>query len=156
MADYPPNTRFVVREPAITWDEIGGEIVAINLESGHYFSLRHTARDLFVMLANDVTLANSVAQLPLNERDADTVAREANQFVTELVDCGLLAPALVASEPSRRSGEGTFIERDPPHLPLSEYSTPRLETYTDLEDLMLLDPVHDVDSQGWPRAVTDA
>jgi len=28
---------------------------------------------------------------------------------------------------------------------------PRLEKFTDLQTLLLLDPIHDVDEQGWPR-----
>ena len=31
------------------------------------------------------------------------------------------------------------------------FSTPVLETYTDMQDLLTLDPIHDVDpQQGWP------
>ncbi len=29
---------------------------------------------------------------------------------------------------------------------------PRLETYSDMQDLILLDPVHEVDERGWPHA----
>jgi hypothetical protein len=28
---------------------------------------------------------------------------------------------------------------------------PRLERYTDMKDYFLLDPIHEVDTAGWPR-----
>ena len=31
------------------------------------------------------------------------------------------------------------------------YQPPVLETYADLQDILLLDPVHDVDETGWPK-----
>ncbi|MCU1244771.1 MAG: hypothetical protein JWN02_681, partial [Acidobacteria bacterium] len=33
---------------------------------------------------------------------------------------------------------------------------PRLERYTDMQEIILLDPVHKVDSQGWPHAAPSA
>ena len=30
------------------------------------------------------------------------------------------------------------------------YSPPVLNSYTDMEELLLLDPIHDVDQAGWP------
>ena len=30
------------------------------------------------------------------------------------------------------------------------YESPCLESYTDMEDLLLLDPIHDVGKTGWP------
>jgi hypothetical protein len=31
------------------------------------------------------------------------------------------------------------------------FRTPRLEKFTDMQDLILLDPVHEVDARGWPH-----
>ena len=33
-----------------------------------------------------------------------------------------------------------------------QYAAPKLATYSDLQDLLLLDPIHDVDETGWPAA----
>jgi hypothetical protein len=30
------------------------------------------------------------------------------------------------------------------------FTDPVIEIYTDLQDLLLLDPIHDVDDRGWP------
>jgi hypothetical protein len=36
------------------------------------------------------------------------------------------------------------------------FEPPLLEKYTDMQDLVLLDPVHEVDSTGWPAPKPDA
>ena len=32
------------------------------------------------------------------------------------------------------------------------FAEPRVETFSDLQDLFLVDPIHDVDEAGWPHA----
>ncbi len=32
------------------------------------------------------------------------------------------------------------------------FEAPVLESYSDMQDLLLLDPIHDVDDAGWPVA----
>ena len=34
--------------------------------------------------------------------------------------------------------------------PLIPYEKPKIETFSDMKDLLLLDPIHDVDETGWP------
>ena len=36
------------------------------------------------------------------------------------------------------------------------FTVPGFEKFTDMQDLLLLDPIHDVDETGWPRAATKA
>ena len=36
------------------------------------------------------------------------------------------------------------------------YGLPALERFTDMEDLLLLDPVHDVEEMGWPHVNPNA
>ena len=47
------------------------------------------------------------------------------------------------------------IEHPPVEFP-ADYAPPAMSKYTDMEDLLLLDPVHEVDEVGWPVAGTPA
>jgi hypothetical protein len=33
-----------------------------------------------------------------------------------------------------------------------EFVTPCLQKYTDMEELLLIDPIHEIDEVGWPSA----
>jgi hypothetical protein len=58
----------------------------------------------------------------------------------ELEREGLIRPA---ERPAERLNASTGQSR--------QFVPPVLERYDDMEDLLLLDPVHDVDAQGWPQ-----
>jgi hypothetical protein len=72
------------------------------------------------------------------------VAQDAEQFVNAL----LAEELLVAGEPTTGDTAGRpaapVVSTAPGYAPL------QLEKYTDLADLILLDPVHDVSAAGWP------
>ena len=35
-----------------------------------------------------------------------------------------------------------------------EYQAPSLEKYSDLQDLLLIDPIHEADESGWPSVAS--
>ena len=43
----------------------------------------------------------------------------------------------------------------PPNAVRKPYTAPAVQKYDDLEDLLLLDPIHEVDEAGWPVARAD-
>lgn len=65
-------------------------------------------------------------------------------LVEELVTEGLLV-----------TGEAAAVAPEsPPAAPVGErppFVRPILQKYTDMADLLLLDPIHEVDEQGWPH-----
>ena len=64
---------------------------------------------------------------------------------------GQVEPPKVEPEGSKvpfekpRLGKGFDINKIP-------FEEPKLEKYSDMEDLLLLDPIHDVEDEGWPKA----
>jgi hypothetical protein len=63
------------------------------------------------------------------------------QFAIELLDHGLLAV-----EPDAAAQIRALVKSERP-----AERTLRLETYDDMADLLLLDPIHEVSEQGWPH-----
>jgi hypothetical protein len=71
----------------------------------------------------------------------------------------LSAEGLIESRDGDAAGEsvaaaaaGGDENGDRPKAPFAE---PALEKHTDMQDLILLDPVHEVDARGWPHAAED-
>jgi hypothetical protein len=58
----------------------------------------------------------------------------------------LLAEGLVVEDADAPVGAS------PPAPPADALEPPALEKFTDMQDLILLDPVHEVDERGWPHA----
>ena len=137
---------FVVAERRVLHEEIDGEILAIDNETGTYLSLQGFGAELWTALASGVSsrdLCEAVATTYAVEIDVATPAVEG--FVTQLAETGVLEPidpsASVRPELAPPERAGTVPE-------------PVVEVYTDLQHLLLFDPIHEVDEAGWPNVKT--
>jgi hypothetical protein len=124
-------------------EQFDDEIILINLPRGNYYSLRYTAFELWGQLLDGASRRQLAAFLSsrygIDQVRAD---QDTQTFIEQLLNEGLIAPAEAAIPAGQPEAPA------PSAIP---YSIPALEVYSDMQDLLLLDPVHDVDSeQGWP------
>jgi hypothetical protein len=75
---------------------------------------------------------------------SEQASRDVNSLLAELTERQLLAP-LEEGLPAP-SGNGSPAEASINR----SYSPPELSVFTDMQELLLLDPVHEVDDAGWP------
>ena len=136
--------RLEPNEPRVVAEVIDGEVVAIDLKSGCYYSLRGSAAATWGCLAMGCSLEETVTELGarFNAPDGE-LAAETSRLRQELIDEKLLR--------ARHGDAEQLALEEPPSEGLRPFESPELEKFTDMEDLLLLDPIHDVDDQGWPR-----
>jgi hypothetical protein len=79
--------------------------------------------------------------------DPNAVAADAGRLLNGFREHGLIRPAAAANQTEANLDAAG---------PFDAYSPPKLEIYTDLHDLLLLDPIHDFDEAGWPVAQAEA
>jgi hypothetical protein len=127
-----------IQQPPVSHECIDGEVVIINMETGTYYSLVGLAASLWQCIAAGTTrdaLLARVADMYSNENAKE----EAIAFLDALTDEGLID---LEAEPHAH---------DQSVLLAATYDTPRLESFTDLQELLMLDPIHEVDATGWPH-----
>lgn len=119
-------------------DVIDGETVLLHLQAGHYFSLSGAASALWACLLEGIrrdqllqALQEAYPQEPVSRLEADLQAWLERLKLEDLIQ-------EVSDEPRAR-----------PCLQ-GAYEPPALEKYSDLQDLLLLDPIHETDAAGWP------
>lgn len=138
--------RFRANTPAVAFEVIDGEAVIMNLKSGVYFSAQGTGGLVWTWIEQGIPEATIVASLlaahqAVPEVVADAVAR----FIAQLEEHDLVRPL-----PPAAPSWATAPEPQPPGN--TEFVAPVLEIYKDMQDLLLLDPIHDVDEDaGWPN-----
>ena len=138
------ETRFRIDAENVVHEMVDGEVIAIDLGNGSYYSLAGSAPAIWDLLAAGATEAEICEALAARfEADAATIRAEVSTLLEKLGESGLVVSgADVASEPVvMDGGDGA---KDP-------FEPPRLERYTDMKDYFLLDPIHEVDTAGWPR-----
>ena len=132
--------RFRSNSPPVVHETVEGETIIVNLDTGSYYDLNHLGGCIFESLNGGITTAELAGLIALTyELDPADATRTIDAFAALLVEEQLLEPA----------PNGLPAGPVQPELPPG-YAEPVLNKYTDMQGLLLLDPVHEVDEAGWP------
>ena len=133
---------WLINRESVSSDDIEGEVVAIHLGTGVYYSLRGPAAVLWEALARPADAAALAAALAAQfVVPPEQAGRDAAAFLQRLAAENLVVPVAAVPAPGSPAPAGA---RRP-------YAPPELERFADLQDLLLLDHIHDVGAQGWPQ-----
>jgi hypothetical protein len=128
---------------AFAFERFENEVVVLNVVEGVYYSFGGAAPLAwpYITAQHTGTIIASVLA-PKYGVQADTLFHDLSEFIQRLVYEKIL---LAAPE--------NISDIDPSQLPSStEYPGFLFERHADMEDLLTLDPIHDVDPQkGWPN-----
>lgn len=130
---------------SLAWEDFPGEIVAIDLQRGTYFNLAGGGVDVFRAFIEPASVDEVVAELaPRYDATPEALAEAVRGLVKDLVDRGLV----VATSDVASSERASASEQPGPRLPLTGFV---LNAHEDLQDLIVVDPVHDTADEGWPN-----
>jgi len=125
----------------------GDEVIAANFVRGVYYSLLGPAAQIWEGLVAGVPLDRVVAEVSaLSDAEPAAFAAASSSLVEALLAEGLLVEGPAAEVKPWQAVAGSE----------GRYGLPSLERFTDMEDLLLLDPVHDVEEMGWPHVNPNA
>ena len=126
---------FGPNRPDVIDETFEGEAVIVNMTTGCYFALSPAATQLWALIADGRSAESLAASV---DADPATVA----EFLVRLREEDLVAP--VAAD------AGAAAEQ------IALDGAPTLEKFTDMQALLMLDPIHDIDldGDGWPVAPT--
>ncbi len=143
-----PTDRVEVRSPNVISEIIGGEAVIIDLDSGTYYSLDPVGSAVWALVEPGTRVGAVVDALAARfDAPREVVEASAHRFLARLREEGLVA---LREQGGAASGGGETAA--PPPRGGEPFAEPVLSRFTDIKDLLLLDPVHEVDEDGWPRA----
>lgn len=147
------NQQFRVNTPTVTHETIDGEAVIINLDSGNYYSLVEVGSFIWGLVEKGAS-ASDIQNLVLRTYQGNTqdIDRGVHELLTQLQQENLIVPVQGTGETLDLT---QAVPSDNGHEKPS-FTAPMLHKYSDMQELLLLDPIHDVDDAGWPKAVPDA
>jgi coenzyme PQQ synthesis protein D (PqqD) len=129
----------------VVHEMVDGEVLIINLENGSYYQLVDAAVQAWRGIERGATEEELNALLRSRYlAEPEEINSGLAEFLSELKD-----EEIIVREQSSNHGEPE------PGLEETSGKTPftglKLTKYTNMSDLLLLDPIHDVDEQGWPN-----
>ena len=132
----------------VAGDVIEAEAVIMDLGTGRYFSAGNSGAYIWSCIEAGFNQTQiSDALVSAYQIDAEEAERAVTHFAEQLIANRLVVPvdALEASSASL----GTL-----PASPDESFKFPELMVYDDMQDLLLLDPIHESDDDaGWPKAM---
>lgn len=140
------HTLFQVNRPQVISQTIEGEVVVINLQTGTYYSLTGAAAAIWDVVERGAAAAQITDTLSSHFTDCDAgLAEIVDGFLNELRGEALIVPAENGGTVASDVLNGALIKRE-------KFIRPALKKFTDMQELLLLDPIHEVDATGWPLA----
>lgn len=147
------SERFRVNKPKVINEIIDGEAIIVNLDNGNYYSTDKVGALIWNLM--DTGLANQQIVETLAQQYTgcpDAMTEGVSQLITQLQHEGLIVPQQ-EGETSTHDANSQIQDQEIP-APNGEkplFEAPVLHKYNDMQDLLLLDPIHDVDETGWPN-----
>ncbi|MET3519885.1 MULTISPECIES: PqqD family peptide modification chaperone [Mesorhizobium] len=135
----PQANVYAVASKDIVFESFDGEAVVLDLASGKYFGFSDSGSRVWQALSSGVgaqALAGSIAGA------AATGATGLDAFIAQLVELGLLVPSDGTAQPLP---DELAAELAVANEPLN------VSVHDDLADLIIVDPIHEVEEPlGWP------
>lgn len=135
--------RYRLNSPEVVSETLDGEALIVHLGTGAYYSCRGSGEAIWAQLLAGRTVKEAADALASSfTPNLEALTHDIERFLAELLEEDLLVDA--GDRESAPQAASVAAE---------SYEPPTLNKYTDMQELLALDPVHDVDaSQGWPAA----
>lgn len=146
------NLRYKVNAPNVVYEIIEGEAVIVNLRKGYYYSLQAAGVNIWDAIAQGFSANEVIKNLSMYY---DAKPQDIESAVTDLISKFTEEKLIVPRKPDEPAG--TLDKGSALHSGAKvKFIQPVFERFTDMEDVLLLDPIHDVDERGWPNRPTDS
>ncbi|NUN48581.1 MAG: PqqD family protein [Candidatus Brocadiae bacterium] len=136
-----PDSRYRINAPLVACQTLEGESVLIHFETGCYFSADRLGAEVIVL----VEKRRSVAEIAARVAALSGCGGAEGEGLATAFLAKLAAEGLIVAD----AGAAPTEELPPAGAPCPG-AVPELRKFTDLQDLLLLDPIHDAGDAGWP------
>ncbi len=135
----------LINHAKVVHETIDDEVIIINLETGTYYSLTGTGTDVWRGAESGAAKQHVIDAMAQHyATDRTTVETAVNALIAELVR----EEIVLVEEGAGTTNTSLDLQGQVGATP---FAAPSLSKHTNMADLLLLDPIHDVDEQGWPH-----
>ena len=141
------SVAYKINTPRVAHQTIDGETIIIDFDNGAYYSTDKAGAEIWELVAKglpELAICNTLAQRYGAHAE---LADEVTDFLAELQRESLISPLAAEGTPPSAV---VAANAPPPAAGAPIFEKPKLGKYTDMQDLLLADPIHEVDEQGWP------
>ena len=130
--------------PDVVHETIDGEVVVVHLKTGTYYSTAKSGTDIWHGIEQGLTLEALIAAIKTRYSGKTEEIQAGIDLMLQLLLQEQLIEACDAS-PSQAGHDWMTAEAGTP------FETPVIQKFADMEELLVLDPIHEVGEDGWPH-----
>ena len=133
----------------IAHEIIDGEAVIVNFDNGNYYSLNKNGTEIWSYIEHGASVMTIIEECTRRYKGSRIEIEESvHQFLANLEKENIISMCREGTEENADPIKATEGE---PNTAKPKFETPVLNIYTDVQELLLLDPIHEVDENGWPN-----
>lgn len=137
------NEVYRVNGPRVIFENIDGELILVHMERGTYYSTDTLGAEIWSMIEAGSTESEMCDALQAcYQADAEEIAHGVSTFLARLMNEELVATEVPSGDRPAPGRVAAEIRRP--------FRPPVLNAYRDMQDMLSLDPIHDVEAAGWP------
>jgi hypothetical protein len=133
---------FEINEHLISMERLEGEVIIVSFDNGKYYSTEYSGADILWLVKHKVNPKSWESLLSAKYGFQDFPKNGIVSFLNKCVEEKILAETSVSMD-NEASRPDDFI--------VSGWNCPKLLAFSDLQDLLMVDPIHDSSLEGWPR-----
>ena len=145
-------THFKVSHAQIVQETFDDEVVVVNLGAGTYYSLGNSGADIWNSALNGDNVEQIIVTL-VSRYDAprDAIENATLAFLQQLQEEELLASFEYSNAAAIQTSDLVSHIASHSATTRAPFAAPDLQKFTDMQALLMLDPIHEVDEAGWPN-----
>jgi hypothetical protein len=133
---------YIINDKKAVSETLNGETIIINLENGNYYSLNETGSVVWGGIKSSHSLEHIIEYFTeYYIADKSEIEASVKKLIEFLVGENLIQETKTIT--SVAIAKGADGEKRP-------FIVPEAKRYEDLQEILLADPIHDVDDLGWP------
>lgn len=144
------DLRFRINKPSVVYEQFDDEFVLINLDSGNYYCFESVGAYIWEFVQNGTSETEIIDEVARQYAGSlSTIENAVKLFLKELQNEGLIVPdatkeVQTGKELYKQAAVGTGMEK-------INFETPVLSKFTNMQEFLLVDPIHEIDYNDWPK-----
>lgn len=135
------DNNYCLNSTSISIERLNGEIIMISFESGDYFSCFGVASDVLTLISRSVS-TSQIKEVLLSKFGGEFQVDQVTSFIQECLSQNII----------KLNTNITSLDTQlPDDYDRSRWNAPILEKFSEYNDLLLIDPIHDSSLEGWPN-----
>jgi hypothetical protein len=141
------STVYRVNSPKVISEVFDDEVVAVNFDTGSYYGMSETAQVIWRLLEQGASAEIMTKHLMfVYDGDEQTIGNTIQEFLAQLSKQDLIVES---------TSNGWDMVPELASGTRGPWAPPTLSVFEDMQELLLVDPIHDVDEAGWPARKPD-